>query len=312
MTQVMVADRRCKAPIRIREGWSCEVECPKAMALFNEDREYPTANDAFRDTEAKIANCVEYLSGYLANWQRDAPHLCAWLVFPLSTFDLGYVYAVVEQRGGPTAHWALYTTATAFNVTTKAVGPLFWMDEPTAGASTPMDVTNEMLAEALLSIHRGVPRLGVLNSYAAVEQLANALYLKLKTAQLTASGMAAADAEAEAERIRRPSRTDASFLFNSGLKDASGRSLLDDDKTKYDALHTIQKLRHQIAHTGHRPSTQEALDAHHLCCECVEWLAGVGGLPAKPLYPKWQDVNLEGLSFPIGERGGTLSLVKVR
>jgi hypothetical protein len=145
-----------------------------------------------------------------------------------------------------------------------------------------------------------------------VEQLANVVFAQKRAEQLIAAGKSASDAHAEADAERSEHRTDAKFLLHSGLKSACLRILHDEEKRLYDSLLDVQKLRHRVAHTGHKPASQTALEAHRLCCQTVQWLARVAGMPVKSLYPDEKDIHLEGLSFSMGRFGPTLSLQKVR
>jgi hypothetical protein len=45
-------------------------------------------------------------------------------------------------------------------------------------------------------------------------------------------------------------------------------------------------MRHRVAHTGYKPTLDEAREAHKVCCEAVRWFAGVGGMPVKPMLPE--------------------------
>ena len=56
---------------------------------------------------------------------------------------------------------------------------------------------------------------------------------------------------------------------------------MEEDKSKYDYLLKLQELRHKVAHTGYRPTVEEARDAQRICSEAVQWFAGVAGLPVK-------------------------------
>jgi hypothetical protein len=125
----------------------------------------------------------------------------------------------------------------------------------------------------------------VLNSYQAVETLANAVFVVKHEAKLVAGGVSAAEAAMQAEALRKAKRTDIKFLVHHGLEPACGSSLHREKKGQYDALCAIKELRNQIAHKGRKPTQPEASEAHTLCCEVVRWLCGVGGHPMRPLLP---------------------------
>jgi len=164
-----------------------------------------------------------------------------------------------------------------------------------------------------MSLFRGLPRLTVLNSYTAVESLANVVYSKCKSEQLTSNGVPESYAQEFAERERKSNRTRFQFLFHRGMSDATGRSLHDEDKEKYDALLTVSELRDQIVHAGVKPREDDARNAHKLCCEVTQWLADVGGYPVKPMLPATED-TLNGLevasSVPLSTSSAQFSLIK--
>jgi hypothetical protein len=60
----------------------------------------------------------------------------------------------------------------------------------------------------------------------------------------------------------------------------------------------LQKMRHRVAHTGYKPTMDEAREAHKLCCEAVRWFAGVGGMPVKPMLPDAK-VTFPGISSAV-------------
>ena len=89
----------------------------------------------------------------------------------------------------------------------------------------------------------------------------------------------------------RPNGPLPKFFYHKGIKAATGRSLLDENKSQYDELAKTQQLRHRVAHTGVKPSIEEARDAHKLCCVIVQWFAALGNMPVKPLVPDTSNSN---------------------
>jgi hypothetical protein len=165
--------------------------------------------------------------------------------------------------------------------------PLFFIDVPESlGSATPVDTANELLAEALMASFRGMPRLTVINSYTALESFANAVFAQLKTAVLIGQNVPKEYAEQVVEDHRSKHRNDASFLFHSGIKLASGKSLREENQQLYDEVMKIQQLRHRVAHTGYKPALSEARNAHKMCCEAVQWFSGLAGFPVKRLRPE--------------------------
>jgi hypothetical protein len=140
-----------------------------------------------------------------------------------------------------------------------------------------------------MSVYRGMYRLAVLNSYTAVESLANAVFTITKTGFLRANNVPKEVAETLVEEERERHKTEPNFLLHRGVKSACGRSLLDEDKKTYDELVNLQKMRHRVAHTGYKPTQDEARHGHRVCCEAARWLAQVGNMPVKPMVPEPAD-----------------------
>ncbi len=292
MPRVLLHDRNKPIPSQLQD---CHVNCEflQSVAIFQETKEYASPNEAFADADKKIKKCFNYLSDFLAIQQVEAPYLAAWLVYPISFFDVGTVYHSVQHFCRNHKAWEVWATAPAISLARRLQHPIFFLDPQESTEEQPasyqlIEATNELLAEAQMSLFRGLPRLTVLNSYGAVEVLANTVFKKVKTEMLEANNVPSHIAESVVEEERQRHKTEPSFLFHRGLKDCCDRSLCDEDKEKYDALVELQRTRHKVAHTGHKPSSDEARAGHKLACECVQWLAGVGGLPVKPLLPAQQ------------------------
>jgi hypothetical protein len=266
-------------------------EALQSVVIFEDMTDYPSGDAAFADAEAKIGKCCEWLSGFLSACQRAAPYLSSWLVYPVSLFDVGTVYHDVSAYCSNHGHRHLVASAAAVSLGRQLQNPAFVMDVPgPIDASSPLDAANELLAESLMSLYRGMPRLTVLNAYTAVESLANAVFTATKVAMLLGHNVPKEVAERLVEEERDRHKTEPHFLFNKGIKDASGRSLMEEDKEQYDAVLRLQKMRHRVAHTGYKPTLDEAREAHKVCCEAVRWFAGVGGMPVKPMLPDAQAI----------------------
>lgn len=279
------------------------IECLQAVAVFQEIMEHPTPNEAFSGADKRITACFDYLTSFLARCHAAAPYLTAWLIYPLSLFDVGTIYQSVDRYCDHHERWEPFASSPSISVSRRLQYPLFFLQSDPAEASAMdavMGASNELLAEAQMSSFRGMTRLAVLNSYGAVEMLANAVFTKTQTERLLASGVPAETAERLVEEDRQRHRTDPNFLYHRGPLESCGRSLQVEDKAKYDQLLELQKLRHQVAHAGFRPSVDQGRDAHRLCCECAQWLAGVAGLPVKPLWPP-QEACVPGFSVATGD-----------
>jgi hypothetical protein len=258
----------------------------QSVVFFNGLTEFSTADEAWSKCGERIHSCMEYLSSFLAACQREAPYLSAWLLYPVSLFDVGAAYC--EVHGFCTKHnkWHLVNSGSQTSIGRQLQQPTFFMQVPDSiESTTALDVINELLAEALMASYRGMPRLTVINSYTALESYANLLFSQLQVANLVANNVPREYAEQTVQDHRLRHRNDASFLFHSGIKTASGHSLLEEDNTRYDSVMKIQQLRHRVAHTGHKPSLSEAREAHLDCCEAVRWFSTIAGLAAKPLRP---------------------------
>lgn len=299
MPRVMLHDRRRPVPDEMKD-FHVSWEFLQSVAMFHDTNEFASPNEAFGDAAKKVQACFEHLTQYLADKQREAPYLTAWLVYPISLFDVGTVYHSVQRFCKHQNTWRTWATAPAISLARRLQHPLFFLDaeesESDRPASHPLtDPANELLAEAQLSLSRGLPRLAVLNSYGAVEALANAVFKKVKIEFLLSNNVPQEIADKLVEEERQRHKTEPSFLFHRGLKDSCNRSLHEEQQDKYEALLELQRLRHQVAHTGHKPTTDAARDGHKLACECVQWLADVGGLPVKPLLPP-QQAQVHGFS----------------
>jgi hypothetical protein len=227
------------------------------------------------------------------------PYLASWQIYPLSQFDVGLVYQGVEHFCPPKEIWDPYQTGLTINIARQLHEPLSLVRFPHgAGTTTPADLSNELLAEAQVSLFRGLYRSAVLNSYQAVESLANVVFKAKQTAKLITGGLAQAIAEAEAEKVRFKHRVDIKFLVHHGLFEACSHSLCNEHKGKYDDLCELNKLRHKVAHAGEKPSPSEAEAAHLLCCEVVQWLCATGGYPVRPLLPEAKDTAPALASLP--------------
>jgi hypothetical protein len=265
----------------------------QSLAIFDDLTEYPSHNEAFAGADKKIKACFEWLASFLSSCQRSAPYLTSWLVYPISMFDVGTVYHEVLAFCSTHQSWNSLSSGVAMTPGRQLQLPTFVMIVPqSVDIASPMDAADELLAEASMSLLRGMTRLTVLNSYTAVESLANVVFSKTKIAKLVANNMPQEMAEESVEDERKRHRTEGGFLFHKGMKSASGRSLLEENKQQYDSLLRLQELRHRVAHTGYKPTRTEAQGAHRLCCETAQWLAEAGGYPVKTLLPSATD------SFP--------------
>jgi len=265
--------------------------------VFEEETDYSSPDDALRDAPAKIKACFEWLGEFLAAFHRSAPYMMSWVVYPISMFDVGAIYHGVTAHSKSQDRWEIFGSAVSLVAGRSLHKPLFFMDSETGEVSTtPFGVAHELLAEAQMSLLRGMTRLAVVNSYTAVESLANAVFLQEKVKKFVSVNVPLEAATNFVEEERERHRTDKNFLFNSGMKDASGRSLFEENKSLYDGLLKLQQVRHKVAHTGFRPSVDDAKAAHRLCCEATRWLSDVAGFPSKELFPS-EDMVSPGVSI---------------
>lgn len=283
--RVLLEDKRQPA-VNYSDCGAFSREELQSVVFFEDLTDYLSPNEAFAGAESKIKSCFDWLASFLSACQRAAPYLTSWLVYPISLFDVGTVYHEVLAFCSSHNHWSSFSSAVAISLGRQLQRPMFVMDVPaTIEGDSPLDTANELLAEALMSLVRGRPRLAVLNAYTAVESLANAVFTLTKVAKLLASNVPLEMARELVEDQREKHRTDPQFLYGRGIKDASGRSIMEENKQQYDALLQLQKMRHRVAHTGYKPTLDEAQEAHKLCCEAVQWFAAVSNLAVKPLLP---------------------------
>jgi hypothetical protein len=265
-------------------GWRIARETLQSVAAFVEVSEHPSAGDAVVGAAEKVKTCFQWLTGKLAELQKAMPYLSAWQVYPISQFEVGLVYHSVEHFCPNTGRWDHYRTGITINLARQLHQPLCQIDLIRSAPVPPsVDLSDELLAEAQVAYFRGLYRSTVLNSYQAVESLANAVFVKKHEAKLVADGFLPAAASAQAEALRKGNRVKIKFLVHEGLEPACGSSLYRADKEQYDALCALKELRNQIAHANRKPTQSEASEAHTLCCEVVRWLCGVGGHPVRPL-----------------------------
>ena len=170
--------------------------------------------------------------------------------------------------------------------------PLFVTKLDISGAvPADLDLANELLAEAQFAIFRRMPRLAVINSFTALETLANSVFKRERRQQLIGWGVPEHEAEAIAENERRANRTREKFLLGAGISHACSRSLLLENKTLYDEILRLEeKVRHGVVHKGTQPAIIEAKAAFRACCKGVRWLCDVAGYPKKEMVPPPDEV----------------------
>ena len=263
----------------------------QSVAVYREMEEYDSPQHAFADADKKVIACCRHLSDYLSRVHRSLPYRVAWLVYPVSLFDVGTVHHGLEHLCAKSRNWTIFACGVTINLARLMYKPLFYFDLALEHLPPELDTSNELLAEALISLNRGLNRLTTLNSYAAVESLANSVFKKKRKEQLIAQGKTPEEAEKIAERDRKRNRTKPKFLLHSGLQAMDGRSLLQENKKRYDQLLELYNLRNMVAHAGTVPTDQEARSGHTLCCEVVRWLAEVGGMPIRPMMPEKSGVS---------------------
>ena len=276
---------------KVAETQTVRREQLQSVASFFEIDEHATPNSAFLNAAEKVKACFEQLSTFLRDYQSAVPYLCSWQVYPISQFDVGSVHHEVRHLCPTTGRWDHVFSSITFNLARQLHKPLCHLPfQPDNSQPTSADLANELLAEAQLSLFRGMNRSAVINSFVAVESLANIVFKKKKLESLVTAGQSELDAEQAAESERKKHRTEISFLVHRGLNECCGRSYFFEMQTKYDELLKLQDARHKVAHAGHLPTKADAEAAHLLGCETVQWLCGVVGIPVRPLLPDAKDV----------------------
>jgi hypothetical protein len=202
------------------------------------------------------------------------------------------VYHGITHFCPSTDRWDHFKSSISINLARQLHQPLSLIDFSDASHDeSPVDLSNELLAESQVSRFRGLHRAAVLNAYQAVESLANVVFASKKMEQLIASGMAEEDAKREAEKTRKEHRVVITFLLHRSLAQACDRSLENEKVDMYQRLCKLKKFRNDVAHAGVKPSSSESEDAHRLCCETVQWLCDVGGYPVRRLLPEEKDTS---------------------
>jgi hypothetical protein len=267
----------------------------QSVAVFRQKEVFSCGSDAFARAAEKIKLCTQHLANFLSMCQKTSPYLTAWLVYPYSTFEVGTVYHDVVHRESAEKPWHLCSCSVAMSLARHLQKPMFFLDVPDSDVEGIMSVTNELLAEAMMSLYRGMPRMTVLSAYGAIESLARNVLIKRTIEALDKKSTPPDVAKDYAERLVAGKKMDLSYLFHSELNKQCGRSLCNEHKDMFDRLQKLQQLRNAVAHEGHKPTKDEARDGHRLSCEVAQWLAEVGGYEVKPLLPQESDIQ-QGLS----------------
>jgi hypothetical protein len=265
-------------------------ETLQAVATFSEQRTFSAGNDAFADAAKKITDCMEFLGEFLSKCQRRAPYLATWLVYPISAFEVGTIYHDVLHKL-PDQGWHLCASSIAMSLSRHLQVPLFVLTDLKENLDPIVELTNELLAEALLSVMRGTTRLTVLNSYSAVENLAKTVLVKQRASNLKSRGTPDAVADELANEVLAQKKMDSSYLFHSQMKKETGRSLHEEKQKEYDALLHLQRIRNDVAHFGYRPTADEGRNGHRTACEVARWLCEVGGYAVKPMLPSVEQTS---------------------
>src|ERR1019366_1153993 len=129
------------------------------------------------------------------------------------------VHHAVDHYCPSKSEWVLTSCGVATSVARQLRTPLFVTDlKALPKVPDEVDLANELLAEAQVAIFRQSLRLAVLNSFTAVETLANTVYKRSRKTQLISWGVPETEAETIAENERKTHRTDERFLLGVGMK----------------------------------------------------------------------------------------------
>jgi hypothetical protein len=289
-----------EAPLPV--GQSGSRQQLQSIAIVTEMEEFLTPEQAFKQAEKKIETSIQIISDFLAALQRQLPYLATWTVYPISLFDVGLVHHGIDHFCPNCQAWGNIGTGMAISVARQLQAPQFTHVEEDASATAPeLGLADELLAEAKVSIFRGLLRLAVLNSFSAVEIVSNSTYKKMYTDRLKSIGLPDNEAISIAENFQKQYRNDEGFLIGRGLKTACNMSLVDDNKKLYDEFLNLEKtVRHQVSHAGKRPAATEASRCHEVCCEVVRYLWQARGITPRPMLPQ---TDLKKLGFQIGGSG---------
>jgi hypothetical protein len=279
-----------QSPAKLPKDTHLSRENLQSVAYFVQSREFTNPTEAFADSaDKKIAACFQYLSDVITDWQKAAPYLSAWLVHPISISEVGTVFHCVDRWCPHQNRWEAFASSVAMSIVRNLQFPIMFAELSNGETKSEIDLANELLAEASVSIFRGLLRPAVVGSYTAAESFANDTWTIMTVKKLELQGVQAETAIQITEELRQRHKTDIKFLLHKGILDACGRSLHDENKHLYDKFFKVNDLRNKVAHSGYKPSKDEAKSAHRTSCEVVQWLAGVAGLPVKPLFPSKED-----------------------
>lgn len=281
---VVLCEKSKKVPER--DMWTMKREPLKSVAQFILLREFETGIEAMDFGNKLSDQCLMVLSRYLRQCQIAAPFECGHLVFPICRYDVGTEYPSVYRIVVATREATVCATTFSSSIARGIGEPAFYMEPPSidGGAEAIVIASYDLLAEATFAIHRGIFRTAVMNSYNAAELLANKVYQKL-TQQKCDANPEGPLLSRMLERDRKHNRTQAKFLLHEGIKNVSGRSLHDDERSLYERALAVQQMRHAATHEGTVPTEESAREAYEVCCKVCRWLCSIAGIPQKPLEP---------------------------
>lgn len=307
--QVRLIDRN--APIKLKVSRSTEVkhEKLKAVAIYKQKRAFLTTWDALENSPDKVRECTSHLSEFVFSWHRSLPYLATWVMHPISVYDLGIVYFVLEVHDPKTGRTSLGPAFHAYNQAKQFNNPLFHHPPPDKSGENPVStLVDELLAEASSSRYRSMRRLAISNGYLAVEILANHVFKERMRLALLSQGLDAITADEQAESLRHDNDNKLKYLLHSGMIAACSRSLFAEDNRTYNQMLKCKAVRNDIQHRGYMPTSEECDVNLGAACETVRWLTAVIGGQPKSMHPP--HVDPEALSWVINGFGATNSLVR--
>ena len=266
------------------------VESPPALAFILQETECASAAEAFQNAEDKFFACFEALNNVIRATQARLPYSTAWSFRPVTFMEIGCAHHAAEYlcKKGEKPTWHPGHSFPIMSAPGSLGAPLHRISvkeldlDSIAANGSDVTLEDELLAEAIASYYAGSDRLVVLNSAAALENMANRYFKAVAIASLNEEGKSDDDAERQAESERKDNRNDLRHLLHRGPVAYGAASLHASNDTLYQQVLKSRDKRHDIIHRGEKATEQEAELAFRSSCEAIAWIQSQLGLPVRP------------------------------
>jgi hypothetical protein len=265
-------------------------ELPPALATIVQETECSSPSEALENAQDKFLACFEALNSVIRAIQARLPYSLAWSFRPLTLMDIGYAHHSAEHFCETTSKkcWRPGHSFPIMSIPQGLSEPLCTIEleeldlDSIAAKDSDVTLEDEILAEAIVSYYAGSDRLLVLNSAAALENMANRYFKAVAIASLKGEGQSDEDAEQQAESERKDNRNDLKHLLHRGPVAYGAQSLHITDDTLYQQVLKSRDKRHDIIHRGEKATEQEAELAFRSSCEAIAWIQSELGEPVRP------------------------------